>query len=98
MQRMNIRRHIIHCERRAFERYDELSIKDIAPAIISKIHRGEGEFVKRQSNSKTLWRVTVNQKSYKVVYDKNTKCLVTFLPDDASKSRERAETCGEFAC
>jgi hypothetical protein len=86
------KRHVAHCERRAFERYGELHADKLIPEILSKIRKGDGEFVRKQSNSKTLWKVIVNLKTYIVVYDKNTKCLVTFLPLDETDNCENSNT------
>jgi hypothetical protein len=86
------KRHVAHCERRVFERYGELYADKLIPEILSKIRKGDGEFVRKQSNSKTVWKVIVNHKTYHVVYDKNTKCLVTFLPMEKTGDCEISDT------
>lgn len=52
--------------------------------IVKKIQNNELEFVERQSNRITLfkWIEPVSKISYKVVYDKQRKRLVTILFDE----------------
>lgn len=69
-----------HARRRASERLGLNLNSEHYSAIISRIQRNtDVEFVGRQSNRVTLWRVHFNEKEFIAVYDKHRKSLVTVL-------------------
>ena len=50
--------------------------------MVKQIQTGKAKFVDRQSKRVTRWRVDYAGKDRLVVYDKNTKQIVTILEDD----------------
>lgn len=69
-----------HAKRRALERYDLTFTKAIRYALLDKIKRSEGTFLFRQSRRISIWEVEHENKKYRIVYDRNRKEIVTFLP------------------
>jgi hypothetical protein len=68
-----------HTQRRAYERYGlELSRRDI-DEIVDKIQSNNGKFIRKDSRTRTLWRICHKTVDMLVVYDKRTKTLVTAL-------------------
>jgi hypothetical protein len=64
--------------------------------IVRQIQSKNAEFVEQWSINRTIWRVTVQNKSVCVVYDKRFNELATVLhPDDARnhEKKERETTC-----
>lgn len=47
--------------------------------LIRKIQNHELEFVERQSNRKTVFRLEYHDKKYRIVYDKVRKQIITIL-------------------
>lgn len=72
-----------HAKKRAEERYGlTLNHKDRAE-IVNMIQKNEAEFVGKQSNNRTLWRVSYQDQSLNVVYDKARNSMCTVLPKEA---------------
>ena len=72
-----------HAKRRAAERYDLALNKDARREIVQMIQTNKAEFVSKQSNNRSLWRVSYQDKSLNVVYDKQRSTLCTVLPPEA---------------
>ena len=73
-----------HSRQRAMERYDIFWSKRIEELVVAAIQRRNSlpkEKVRKQSNSRTIWRVMVDSSWLTVVYDKTRKCIITLLPD-----------------
>ena len=70
----------IHAKRRALERYDLDFTKKIRNQLLDKIKRSDGTFLFRQSRRVSVWEVEHENKKYQIVYDRNRKEIVTFLP------------------
>lgn len=71
-----------HARSRAKQRVGlDLGPKRLESAIKS-IQDGTAEFVRRVSNSRTVWNVLVDAEVLQVVYCKRTKTLVTVLEQD----------------
>lgn len=69
-----------HARRRADTRYGlDLSRKEL-DEIVRAIQHNEGEFIEKQSLTRTLWLVNVKGQPCRVVYDRKRKAVVTFLP------------------
>lgn len=71
-----------HAKRRALERYDLTFTKTIRYALLDKIKRSDGTFLFRQSRRISIWEVDHENKKYRIVYDKDRKEIVTFLPPE----------------
>lgn len=68
----------IHAKRRAKERYGvELNSKDLK-SLVTKIQKGDAEFVRKISLTRSVFIVD----GRKVVYDKLRKNIATFLSED----------------
>lgn len=65
-----------HFFRRSLERVGVLLDEN---DLIRKIQNHELEFVERQSNRKTVFRIEYNSKKYRIVYDKVRKQIITVL-------------------
>lgn len=76
-----------HAKRRAAERYDLELNKDARREIVQKIQTNQAEFVHKQSNNRSLWKVNFQDKTLNVVYDKQRSTLCTVLPPDAREFR-----------
>ena len=78
-----------HARRRANQRYG-VSINDAKRRkIINLIHSGKvGQFVKRLSLRITEWEIPLDGETFRVLYDKKRKDIVTFLPPN---NKPRAE-------
>lgn len=73
---------LIHARTRALERYgQELTDSDLAE-IVKKIQARNGVFVESQSHRVRVWNIEYKDETWKVVYDKFRKAIVTFLPKD----------------
>jgi len=78
-----------HAKKRAEERYGlNLNHQDRA-AIVNMIQTNEAEFVAKQSNNRTLWRVPYQDQSLNVVYDKARNSMCTVLPKEAHEFQHR---------
>lgn len=75
------KRQRLHAKKRARQRYDlDLNRKDL-DAIVKQIQSStDAFFIKRSSQRVTLWYVIYNKIPLRVVYDKDRKNVVTFLP------------------
>lgn len=56
--------------------------------IVNMIHTNQAEFVGKQSNNRTLWRVNYQDQSLNVVYDKARNAMCTVLPKEAYEFQE----------
>jgi hypothetical protein len=77
-----------HAKRRAAERYDLALNKDARREIVQMIQTNRAEFVSRQSNNRSLWRVAFQDKSLNVVYDRQRSTLCTVLPPEAREFKQ----------
>lgn len=69
-----------HALQRAAERYDAHYGKKDLRAIARKIQKGRGLFLRKNSNSKSVWLIECYGQVMRVAYNKNTKQIVSFLP------------------
>lgn len=69
-----------HAVKRARERYGLELDRDQYMVLCQQIQDGVGEYLGRQSNRLTVWRIGYGGCSYNVVYDKQRHRIVTFLP------------------
>ena len=68
-----------HAKRRGLQRYGlELNRLDLK-AMNQQIQTGAAEFIRRQSLSRTIWKVKFQEKELFVVYHGKTHGIVTFL-------------------
>ena len=72
-----------HAKKRAEERYGLNLNKEARHEIVSMIQSNQAEFVGKQSNTRTLWRVNYQEQSLNVVYDKARSTMCTVLPKEA---------------
>ena len=69
-----------HAKLRALQRYDIDFTRTEHDALVRRIQNGEGQFVERQSHRISVFKIDVQGQTVKVVYDKQRKTIVTFLP------------------
>ena len=72
-----------HAKKRAAERYHIDLNRDARQEIVRKIQHNEAEFVGKQSNNRSFWRVDHAGESLNVVYDKQRSTMCTVLPKEA---------------
>ena len=72
-----------HAKKRAEERYGLNLNKEARHEIVSMIQQNQAEFVGKQSNTRSLWRVNYQDQSLNVVYDKARNTMCTVLPKEA---------------
>ena len=65
-----------HFQKRSLERVGVLLNEK---ELVRKIQNHELEFVERQSNRKTVFRLKYLDKTYRIVYDKQRKQIITIL-------------------
>lgn len=80
-----------HAKKRAAERYNLDLNRDARQEIVRKIQHNEAEFVAKQSNNRSLWRVDYQNESLNVVYDKARSTMCTVLPKEAHEFQERTD-------
>ena len=72
-----------HAKQRAEERYGLNLNKQARHEIVQMIQTNQAEFVGKESNTRTLWRVQYQDQSLNVVYDKARSTMCTVLPQEA---------------
>ena len=77
-----------HAKKRAEERYGLNLNKEARHEIVSLIQSNQAEFVGKQSNTRSLWRVQYQDQSLNVVYDKARSTMCTVLPKEAHEFQE----------
>ena len=71
---------INHACKRLGQRYDIFADTKTIEAMVKYIQDGNAEFIEKQSNRVSVFKVTWADKDIKVVYDKMRKTIVTALP------------------
>lgn len=66
-----------HFARRSIERVGYFIDPD---PLVKLIQKNELEFIGKQSNRVSLWKYTLKDIDYKLVYDKNRKKIITIIP------------------
>ena len=77
-----------HAKQRAEERYGLNLNKQARHEIVQMIQTNQAEFIGKQSNSRTLWRVNYQNQDLNVVYDKARNTMCTVLPKEAHEFQE----------
>lgn len=77
-----------HAKKRAEERYGLNLNKEARHEIVQMIQTNQAEFVGKQSNTRSLWRVQYQDQSLNVVYDKARNTMCTVLPKEAHEFQE----------
>jgi len=72
----------IHAKRRCAQRYGVPLSDQLQDELIGKIQSGQATIVHKQSHRVSIFDVAHGDRTLRVVYDRNTKQLVTFLPPD----------------
>ena len=70
----------IHAKRRAKSRYNLDFTKEVRRTFNTIIHNNKAKFLWRQSRRVSVLEIPYENKTYKVVYDRTRKEIVTFLP------------------
>ncbi len=77
----------IHAKRQALLRYNAaLSSEDLAH-LVNLIRDGRASFVVRKSLRVSCWKVPFKGREMAVLYDRQRKMIVTFLPTDCWEVR-----------
>lgn len=74
-----LRSMFTHAKLRAWQRYGVVLTKELHEKIVNEILCGRSDLLKRQTVSRSIYIVEVEEARYKVVYDKTRKALKTFL-------------------
>lgn len=74
-----------HAKKRAEERYGISLNKEARHEIVGMIQSNRAEFIGKQSNNRSLWRVQYQDQSLNVVYDKARSTMCTVLPKEAQE-------------
>lgn len=80
----------IHAKRRAEQRFGLTLSRADLNELVRQIQRGEAEFLARESNRVSRFRVRVRGASAEVIYDKQRKNIVTFFPPDTEQGGDCA--------
>lgn len=70
----------MHAQRRAWERYGLAIDRGLYRHLIKIIQAGNSTFLQKQTNRVSVHEVLYQDVTYRVVYDKSRKTIVTFLP------------------
>jgi len=71
-----------HCTKRAYQRYGIKLTRKIRLTLIGMIQHRQGVFIKKISNRMKVWKLCIpGYSELIVVYDKERKEIVTFLPN-----------------
>jgi hypothetical protein len=73
------RRQRRHAQRRFRERFDEKLNDNQYQQLLNQIKKGRAILL-RQKTGSSIWRVKLDGKKFKCVYDKKTKMIVTIYP------------------
>lgn len=73
------RRQRRHAKRRFRERFDEKLNDNEYQQLLNQIKKGSAILLKQKTSS-SIWRVKLNGKKFRCVYDKKTKMIVTIYP------------------
>lgn len=76
-----------HARERVFERYGVALCNQDLRAITNRIHRQEGILLDRRSRAVSVWLVAYHGCEFRVLYNKNKRFVVTFLPLKKDVSR-----------
>jgi hypothetical protein len=74
-----------HAKKRAAERYNIDLNREARQEIVHKIQSNQAEFVGKQSNNRSFWRVEHGGEHLNVVYDKLRSTMCTVLPKEAKE-------------
>lgn len=77
----------IHFRRRSLERVGMI-VDEIE--LIKKIQKQELEFVYSQSNRRKVYRTEFLGRTFRVIYDKERKQLITIYPENVADNQSRA--------
>jgi len=80
--RKTTRIQFAHTKRRAAERFGVALTKPAYYQIIQDIQKGRAVFLQRQSNSVSIWQVTVEGELMVAFYDKRRKAIKTVITPD----------------
>jgi hypothetical protein len=69
-----------HSNRRMGERYGRTITRKERELLVAQINEQKGEFVQKHTNRVTEWHVWLNDVKYRVLYCKQRKTIITFLP------------------
>ena len=71
----------VHSKKRAWERYSlELTNNDL-DNLVNQIKRGEAEFIRGYSNTRSVHKVKCRDLDLPVLYSRSLKRIVTVLPE-----------------
>ena len=71
-----------HLRKRFQERYGLNIGKDTIDRFIRMIQKNECNFVEKQSDRISIWDIPYEDNTFRVVYDKCTKNIVTVFPSE----------------
>lgn len=83
-----------HAKRRAFERYDLVLNRQDLFDISELIYRGYAEFIAKQSLRVAILDVVFRNKVLRTVYDKQRRCVITFLAPHMGPQKEQLRNIG----
>ena len=72
----------IHVKVRAAERFGLNLVRRDIDAIVTEVREGRAEFLGRQSNRLSVFRVRYQGAGMKIVYDSNRQTLASVLTED----------------
>ncbi len=78
---------IRHAQLRFSQRTSIYLSKDVMARFVRQIQVGSASFVQRQSNRVTIWDILDGETTYRVVYDRDRKNIVTIIPNDGLSVR-----------
>jgi len=68
-----------HAKRRFLERFGFRIGTEVLQGLVQALQKGKLKHKRKQSNTRSLWYATIHEFPVIVVYDKNTKEIVTVM-------------------
>jgi len=83
----------IHAKRQALLRYNVVLSSEDLSRLVNMIRRGRALLIARKSLRVSCWKVAMEGREMVVLYDKQRRAIVTFLPPDCWEIRQSVAPC-----
>lgn len=77
----------LHAKRRCLERYRLKITKSNYEQMVAMIQSENGVLIRNDGKRVSIWIIAFKKKAMKVVYDKQTQSIATFLPFDTAQDK-----------
>lgn len=85
----------MHARKRAIERFGLKYNRFVRKELVKMIQNGKAEFIEKQSNRVSKWRILYDGRWIDVIYDGRRKTIVTFLYIDEEENAKYIDKKGD---